>query len=149
MEQRLRRTPATSAEVSMSGRHSSRRKDPGTSTTRTSTTQRLARASARPPWRVLVAWLLLVAASFVAIGAFLGSALTSDASITTRPDSVKADDLISRSFPQGRSFDESGIAHSGRPPADDPAFRSFVADLRSRITATGAVRTVSDPYAGP
>src|SRR3954452_13696077 len=131
----------------MSGRrttHRSTRNGSGASRT-----QRLARASARHPWRVVTGWLVLVAASVLVIGAFLGSALTSDASITTRPDSVKADDLISRSFPQGRSFDESVIVHSGRLTADDPAFRSFVTDLRSRITATGAVRTVSDPYAGP
>ncbi|MDX6299643.1 MAG: putative drug exporter of the superfamily, partial [Nocardioidaceae bacterium] len=133
----------------MSGRHSSSRNDSATSTTRASTTQRLARASARHPWRVLVAWLLLVAASFVAIGALLGSALTTDATITTRPDSVKADDLISRSFPQRTTFDESVIVHAPGLTVDDPRFRSFVSDLRSTLTATGATRTVSNPYTTP
>jgi RND superfamily putative drug exporter len=128
----------------MSGRHSRRRNE-----SQASTTQRLARASARHPWRVVAVWLLLVAASIVAIGALLGSALTTDAEITTRPDSVKADDLIGRSFPQRNTVDESVIVHSRGVTVDDPEFRSFVADLRSTLTATGATRTVSDPYTGP
>src|SRR4051794_18110554 len=97
------------------GKHSSTRNGSGASRT-----QRLAKASAAHPWRVLTAWLVLVAASVVVIGALLGSALTSDANITTRPDSVKADELISRSFPQGRSFDESVVVHSRSLTADDP-----------------------------
>jgi putative drug exporter of the RND superfamily len=128
----------------MSGRHSSTPND-----SETSSTQRLARASARHPWRVVAVWLLLVVASFVAIGALLGSALTTDAKITTRPDSVKADDLISRSFPQRNTFDESVIVHSPGLTVDDARFRSFVADLRGTLTATGVTRTVSDPYAAP
>jgi RND superfamily putative drug exporter len=126
------------------GRHASGRRPPGRSRT-----QRLARASALHPWRVLGAWLLVVAASVLTIGALLDSALTSDAGITTRPDSVRAGEVVARSFPQRDTVDETVIVHSPGLTADAPAFRGFVADLRTGLTATGATRTVGDPYTAP
>ena len=56
---------------------------------RASFTQYLARVSAVHPWRVLTAWGLILAASVVAIGALIGSAFTSDGTLTTNPDSVQ------------------------------------------------------------
>ena len=59
-----------------------------------SITQRMAGVSAHHPWRMLVAWGVILVASFAAIASLLGSALTTDANITTRPDSVVADDRL-------------------------------------------------------
>jgi RND superfamily putative drug exporter len=113
----------------------------------TSLTQRLARGAAVHPWRVVAAWGLTLVASVVAIAALLGSAFTSDASLTTSPDSVKAERVIAESFPQGDRVDEAVIIHSTELSADSPEFRVFVAALRSSIEDTGAARTVRDPYA--
>jgi RND superfamily putative drug exporter len=56
----------------------------------TSVPQRVARSAAIHPWRVVAAWGLALIASVVAIGSLIGSAFTSDGSITTHPDSMKA-----------------------------------------------------------
>ncbi|MFL6070018.1 MAG: hypothetical protein ACJ72Y_01900, partial [Actinomycetes bacterium] len=87
-----------------------------------SMTQRLAGVSARHPWRMLVAWGFILLASFVAIGTLLGSALTTDANITTRPDSVVASDRLADSFPQSHTVDEIVIVHSSDLTASDPDF---------------------------
>jgi RND superfamily putative drug exporter len=86
-------------------------------------------------------------ASVVIIGGLLGSALDSDGSLTTRPESARASDVVNSSFPQTNRVDEVVVIHSSRLSAGDPAFTSFVADVRSSILATGVARKVGDPYA--
>jgi RND superfamily putative drug exporter len=113
----------------------------------TSSTQRLARAAAVHPWRVVAAWGLILVASIVAIGTLLGSAFTSDASLTTSTDSVMAEKVIADNFSQGHRIDEAVIIHSAKLDADSQEFRAFVADVRSAIEDTGAAQTVRDPYA--
>ncbi|MFL6288633.1 MAG: MMPL family transporter [Actinomycetes bacterium] len=96
---------------------------------------------------MLVAWGFILLASFVAIGTLLGSALTTDANITTRPDSVVASDRLADSFPQSHTVDEIVIVHSSDLTASDPDFVSFVDDVRSSLESTGSAETVGDPYA--
>jgi putative drug exporter of the RND superfamily len=112
-----------------------------------SVTQRLARTAALRPWRVLAAWGLILVASVVAIGTLLGSALSSDASLTTNPESVRADEAIARSFPRSERVDEAIVIHSGQRTSQDATFKDFVAELRSSIEQTGATRSTGDPYA--
>jgi putative drug exporter of the RND superfamily len=114
---------------------------------RTSITERLTRAAAVRPWRVVAAWGLILLASIGAIGTLLGSAFTSDASLTTSPDSMEAEKVIADNFSQGDRIDEAVIVHSGELGADSPEFRTFVADVRTSIANTGAAQTVRDPYA--
>jgi putative drug exporter of the RND superfamily len=111
-----------------------------------SITHYLARVSALHPWRILTAWGLILAASIVAIGTLLGSAFTSDASLTTRPESVKAAKVIADDFSQGDRIDEAVVIHSTELDADSQEFKTFVADVRSSIEGTGAAQTVRDPY---
>jgi RND superfamily putative drug exporter len=113
----------------------------------TSFTQRLAHAAAVHPWRVVVAWGLILAASIVAIGSLLGSAFSTEASLTTTPDSLKAEKVIADNFSQADRIDEAVIIHSAALTTDTPAFKAFVADVRASIEATGEVQTVRDPYA--
>lgn len=113
----------------------------------TSITQHLARVSAHHPWRILTAWGLLLAASMVAAGALLGSAFTSDASLTTSPDSMRAEKVIAENFTQGDRIDEAVIIYSAEFTTDDPRFQTFVKDVRSSIEGTGETDTVRDPYA--
>jgi putative drug exporter of the RND superfamily len=113
----------------------------------TSITQSLARVSALHPWRVLTAWALVLAASVVAIGTLLGSAFTSDGSITTSPDSVRAQQVIADNFSQADRIDDAVVIYSADLTSNDAEFKAFVTELRSSIEATGAAETVRDPYA--
>ena len=113
----------------------------------TSITQSLARVSAVHPWRVLSAWGLILAASVVAIGTLLGSAFTSDGSITTNPDSIRAQQVIADNFSQADRIDDAVIIYSADLTSDDAEFKAFVTEVRSSIEATGAAETVRDPYA--
>ena len=92
-------------------------------------------------------WALVLIASVVAIGALIGSAFTSDGSITTNPDSMKAQQVLADNFSQADRTDDAIVIHSAQLTSEDPEFRGFVADLRSAIEATGAAQTVRDPYA--
>ena len=114
---------------------------------RTSLTQRLARFSAVHPWRVMAAWAVVLIASMAAIATLLGSALTTDAEITTSPDSVKAKELLEASFPNLDPVDEVVVIRSADLAASDPAFKAFVSTVSSSLTDTGATETVSNPYA--
>jgi putative drug exporter of the RND superfamily len=114
---------------------------------RTSIPQRLARSAAVHPWRVVAVWGLIMAASVVAIGSLIGSAFTSDGSLTTQPDSMKAERVLADNFTQADRTDDVIIIHSAELSTDDAQFRGFVADLRFSLEATGAVQTVRDPYA--
>ncbi|MCW2854376.1 MAG: hypothetical protein JWM84_4040 [Nocardioides sp.] len=112
----------------------------------TSITQRLAGAGALHPWRILAAWGLVLIASIVAIATLLGSAFTSDSSLTTSTDSMKAEKVIAGNFSRGDRIDEAVIISSSTRSATSQEFRAFVADLRSSIRDTGAAQTVRDPY---
>ena len=112
-----------------------------------SLSQRLARTAASHPWRIVTAWGAVLVASVVVIGTLLASAFTSDAGITTNPDSTKAEKVIADNFSQGDRIDEAVIIHSAQLLADDPKFRAFVAEVRASIESTGAAQTISNPYA--
>ena len=107
----------------------------------------MARTAAAHPWRIVTAWGLVLVASVVVIGTLLASAFTSDAGITTNPDSTKAEKVIAEDFSQGDRIDEAVIIHSARLLADDPKFKAFVAEVRASIESTGAAQTISNPYA--
>ena len=113
----------------------------------TSITQRLARVAAVHPWRVVAAWGLILLASVVAIGGLIGTAFTSDGSITSNPDSIKADQVLAENFAQADRIEDAVVVYSVQLTSEDPEFREFVADLRSSIEGTGAAQTVRDPYA--
>jgi RND superfamily putative drug exporter len=113
-----------------------------------SISQKLARVSAVHPWRMLTVWGLILVGSVVAVGGLLGSALTSDASLTTSPDSVRAEEVLASNFSQGDRIDDAVIVYSAKLSTDDPEFKTFVEDVRSSIEATGAAQIVRDPYAG-
>ncbi len=113
----------------------------------TSIPQRLARVAALRPWRVLAVWGLVLAASILTIGGLIGSAFTSDGSITSNPESMKAEQVLAESFSQGDRIDDAVIIYSADFTSGDPEFVSFVADVRSSIEGTGATEAVRDPYA--
>lgn len=113
----------------------------------TSFAQRLARAAAGHPWRVVVAWALVLLASMVAIASLIGSAFTADDTAPSNPESARAAQVIGDNFSQGDRIDDAVVIHSPGLVSDDPQFQDFVTSLRSAIEATGAAEAVGDPYA--
>ena len=112
-----------------------------------SLTGRIAHAAAVHPWRVVGAWALILLLAAVAIGGLIGSAFTSDAGLTTDPESTRAERLLADHIDGGDGIDEGLIIRSARFTNDEPEFSAFVADVRSSIRSTDAAAAVGDPYA--
>jgi uncharacterized membrane protein YdfJ with MMPL/SSD domain len=108
-------------------------------------TKVLASASARHPWRTIGAWVVLVVVGIVAIGALLGGALTTEGNPTNNPQSQRAEDVISRSFPAtaGAAITDIVVVRSSRYTVDDQQFRAVVRGLASVVSGVGvaSVRT--------
>ena len=102
-------------------------------------TERLARACASRPWRVLGGWVLAVVVSVVLIATFLGEALTNTAEVTTQTDSKRADQLLAAQRGSGPAPSEVVVVRSGTLTVDDPAFQGQVQRLRQQALATGVL----------
>ena len=100
-------------------------------------TQRLARASAARPWTVIGIWVVLLVLAVGVISVLLSDALTTEADITTNPESKQAQHLIETRLRGPQRDDEVVIVQSQNATADDPQFRSVVESLNSQITALG------------
>jgi putative drug exporter of the RND superfamily len=102
-------------------------------------TERLARASARRPWRVLGGWVLALVASAVLIASLLGEALTNTAEVTTQTDAKRADQLLAERRGSGSAPSEVVVVRSPTLTAEDPAFQNQLQRLRQQALATGAL----------
>src|SRR5215218_467151 len=102
-------------------------------------TERLARACARRPWRVLGGWVLAVVVSLVLIGSFLGEALTSTAEVTAQTDAKRADQLLAQRRGSGPAPSEVVVVRSQALTAEDPAFQDQLQRLRQAALATGTL----------
>jgi putative drug exporter of the RND superfamily len=102
-------------------------------------TERVARACASRPWRVLGGWILAVVASVVLIASFLGDALTSKAEVTTPTDSKRADQLLAARMGSGSQPSEVVVVRSGTLTVEDPAFQAQLQRLRQQALATGTL----------
>jgi uncharacterized membrane protein YdfJ with MMPL/SSD domain len=111
-------------------------------------TERVARACARRPWRVLGGWVLAVVLSVVLIGAFLGDALTSQAEVTTQTDSKRADQLLAEQMGGGSEPTDVMVVRSQTLTVNDPAFQDQVQRLRQQALATGVLDEAAVAAAG-
>jgi putative drug exporter of the RND superfamily len=111
-------------------------------------TEGLARASARHPWRVIGAWVAGLLAAGLSIAALMGGALTMDDDFTGNPESKRADALIEQSFSAGQAdlhADEAVVVHSAAHTVDDAAFGRHMTRLQRELGALHGVRMVSSP----
>ncbi len=97
-------------------------------------TERLARSAALRPWRTILLWLAAIVIAVVAIGAFLGDRLTTDAHLTNNPESERGDRLIAEHFPVRDFTTELVVVRHEQLTVDDPAFQSRV-ELLTREAA--------------
>ena len=84
--------------------------------------RRLAAIAVARPRRVLAIWGVLVLIGFGLISGLLGSALSSEADVTSNPESKQAQDLIDERFPERDALDELVIVRSEELTTEDPAF---------------------------
>jgi uncharacterized membrane protein YdfJ with MMPL/SSD domain len=113
-------------------------------------TERLARAAADHPKRTLALWGAVFLASIAAIALLLPSALTSDAEVTSSPESMQAYDVIRERIPMPPPDEFVNelvlVSAPGRDVTTDPQVRAAVADLVSELEATRAVQSIRTFY---
>ncbi len=97
----------------------------------------LARASSRHPWRVVIGWVILIAAAGMTAGALLGGVLNNDIEFTNEPESVRAQDVIDERFAEqsAGASTEFVIISSDEQTVDEPAFEEYVGKLQAALTA--------------
>jgi RND superfamily putative drug exporter len=108
------------------------------------TLQRIALASARNPWTTIGAWVAATVLAFVAIGALLGGALTTEGNPTNNPQSMRAKDVREAAFPAASSaaMTDVVVVRSERYTVDAPQFRAFVRTLAGEVRDAEHVESV-------
>jgi uncharacterized membrane protein YdfJ with MMPL/SSD domain len=109
-------------------------------------TTSLATASASHPWRVLGAWVAVVALAVVAIVTLLGGSLTTEGAPTNNPESERAEDARLAAFPAETETTDVVIVRSEEHTVDSPRFKAYVRDFVAdpEITALGRAQTYLD-----
>jgi putative drug exporter of the RND superfamily len=105
--------------------------------------RRLADLATRRPGRVLAVWGAVVVVSLGLIGTLLGSALTSDSSLTNHPESAAAQELIDARLPHQESVDEVIVVRSEELVVSDAAFAAHVRAVVADARRTGGVQQIS------
>jgi putative drug exporter of the RND superfamily len=113
-------------------------------------TRRLASASARHPWRTVLAWLAALLVSVVLIVGFLGNALTGEAEQLNNPESRQAYDLMAerlRPEPEESTTDVVLIRSDVLASGDAP-FQARVDEVVESLRRTpGVFNVVREPAA--
>ena len=98
-------------------------------------TESIARVSARRPWITVAAWILAVIVAMGLIFTMLGDALTTDAGLTSEPESREANRLVGERFrSSGPNFaTEVVLVTSDSLTVDDAAFETFTRSLTAAL----------------
>src|SRR5688572_114867 len=111
-------------------------------------TQTIAAASARHPWRTVGAWIAIVVLAVFAIVTLLGGSLTTEGAPTNNPESERADEALFRALPPDPRTAVSDIVviRSSEHTVESPAFEEYVRDFVAdhEISALGRARTYLD-----
>ena len=100
-------------------------------------TERLARVSARRPWIVVGAWVVLVLIALALIRSLLPSATTTDFRLAGRYESERAADLLEDRLRGPEKLAEIVIVQSPSLTVDDEAYRAKVEAVHKEIAALG------------
>ncbi len=110
-------------------------------------TESLALACARHPWRTIGAWIALVVVSFVVIATLFGD-LTTEGEVTSETDSKRVDELrFERFTPTAEDFQqqvsEVVVISLEEGTMDDPAVEGRVQALADELREVGATNVVT------
>ena len=110
-------------------------------------TESIALACARHPWRTIGAWLVLVVVSFVVIATLFGD-LTTEGEVTSATDSKRVDELrFERLSPTAEDFQqqvsEVVVISLEEGSMDDPAVEGRVQALADELREVGATNVVT------
>jgi len=95
----------------------------------------LATISSRHPWRTLGAWVLIIAAMAVVSARLLTDVLTDDIAFTSRPEAVRAQEVLDERFGGQTGFTEFLVV--GSQAEWDEAFAAHVRTLQADVLALG------------
>ena len=102
----------------------------------------LSRSSARHPWVVVGVWAAIFVVSLGLTSALLSGVLTTEAGVTSNPDSSEGWRLLEERLRGPTPINEAVIISSRSLTVDDPAFRAYVEGIHRQIGALG--RDVTD-----
>ena len=106
-----------------------------------------ARVCAAHPWRTVLIWSALLLAGIVSSATLLGSALTTEGSVTSNIEGKVGYDLLRKQLPAAAAFGgEIVVVRSETTRVVEPAYRSFVTQLAADIAASGRVSPVVTTY---
>jgi RND superfamily putative drug exporter len=108
-------------------------------------TERIARFSARRPWLVVAAWVVLAVAGGW-FGSSIGDVLTTDATVSEDVEYVRADELIAERIPDADGATEQIVVRSDTITAIEPRFAAFVEELAAELRALETVEAVVSPF---
>jgi uncharacterized membrane protein YdfJ with MMPL/SSD domain len=110
-------------------------------------TERLARACARRPWRTLGAWVVALFLGIALLVVLLD--LTAEGEVTSNPESEQGYDAIGRHFPpdpEDEYVNELVLVRSQSLTVDDPAFREKVDAVLADVRASGVAHNAESFY---
>ncbi len=99
-------------------------------------TESLAVAAGRRPWRTLAAWVAALVVAGVLASSLLGDTLTTESEFTNQPESSRAAAVVEERFPERPDGTELVVVTAPVATAD-PAYRAYVADLQAAIAGLG------------
>jgi uncharacterized membrane protein YdfJ with MMPL/SSD domain len=113
-------------------------------------TESLAGACARHPWRTVGAWLAAVVLSLGLVATLLGDVLTSEGDVTSETDSKRAEALLFERFrptmeDQEREVTEVVVVSLDEGTVEDPAVQERLQALAEEIRGAGAP-SVTTPF---
>lgn len=97
----------------------------------------LVRASARRPWLTVATWLIVLVTAVGLTSAFLGDALTTEASLTTNPESAQAQEIIEE-FRGATPGTELVVVTSDTLDVTAPEYQAYVAEVQTQVAALGS-----------
>jgi RND superfamily putative drug exporter len=97
------------------------------------TSATVARASAKRPWQVVIAWVVALVIAMGLTVSLLGDALTTDFSFTDNPESEQAQTLI-QELRGDTTIPELVIVTSESSTVQDPAYVAYVTELQATLS---------------
>lgn len=100
-------------------------------------TDALARISARRPWLMIALWVVVVVVALGLVGRLLGSATTTEFSLSTEVEAKTAANLLEDLWQRPAAITEVVVVQSDSLTVDDPAFREKVEAVFEEVVALG------------